>query len=556
MKKPSKIRKSSHAKAPASQRKRQPKTPADMFLDALENLDEETVTMLQQMMQNGIGLGPDMFGSDDPVDLFAEYIDLCTRIDGDDDKNEILSDLVGELEDLRLASNGGSGEAREKIQAIFDLLDDAIERHALHGVDLMLIAKVFAEAGWDVPDNLKQAVAEAFQDPAPDMKGDVENNLVSTLLEAMDLIGQNPFDVYENLNSLVAGFPSEACVKLLSELIFAGKTVIDQAVAGFVLHPDPVIAESICEALAASAARTPVASEMIERLVRIRAWLPPARQTYLDATIRAMRLNAQPPAKTQMPRVIKYYISVCDGSGTRSLFFTQKAGVRYQFASVMMKPDGVADALLLRDLPKSEMDEMVRQMKSAMLVTETDLAGVAGMLGLAIADNCVSGKLPPFKLAEVTESLDLGLLHPDHASPLEIITGLLADQPSEQINSATAARAHADMLGNEFEHQWFEAGEVLEDLLYPIKGSKQRAVKLMKDYLPDRRLFWARQCALSALATRGDRKTRHPLWKQLALVGRDIASDMPLDQIPLMKQIAQVSVQAFESRLRGEQRLK
>ena len=93
------------------------------------------------------------------------------------------------------------------------------------------------------------------------------------------------------------------------------------------------------------------------------------------------------------------------------------------------------------------------------------------------------------------------------------------------------------------------AGEALADLLYPVKGSKQRVAKLMTAYLPERRLFWARQCAISALALRGDEKTRHSPWKQLALVGRDIASDLPLDQIPLMKQVAEISVRAFERRL-------
>jgi hypothetical protein len=96
--------------------------------------------------------------------------------------------------------------------------------------------------------------------------------------------------------------------------------------------------------------------------------------------------------------------------------------------------------------------------------------------------------------------------------------------------------------------KWFEAGEALEELLYPIRGSKQRVAKLIKDYMPGRRSFWARQCALSALAMHGDPKNRHPLWRQMALVGRDIASDIPLEQIPLMKQIAKVSVQVFESR--------
>ena len=119
---------------------------------------------------------------------------------------------------------------------------------------------------------------------------------------------------------------------LLFELVAGKKAVIDQAVAGFVLHPDAVLAQSVAEALAASATQTPVESSLIERLVRMRPWLPQTRQAHLDATIPAMRLNALPPVKTELPKVIKCYVSVCDGSGTRSLFVTQRIGAHYQLA--------------------------------------------------------------------------------------------------------------------------------------------------------------------------------------------------------------------------------
>jgi hypothetical protein len=262
-----------------------------------------------------------------------------------------------------------------------------------------------------------------------------------------------------------------------------------------------------------------------------------------------MRLKALPPVKTDLPKVIKCYASVCDGSGTRSLFVTQRVGRHYQIATVMMKLAGIADAMVVPELSKSAMDDIVRQMKSSTPVTETDLAGIIRMLGLAIADNFTSGSPPPFKLVEVVESLGLGPVHPDFASPTEIITGLLVDLPPEQTNATAVARAHADILDGEFAYQWFEAGKALEDLLYPVKGSKQRIAKLMKAYLPERRAFWARQCAISALVMHGDEKTRRSAWKQLALVGRDIASDAPLDLIPLMKQVAETSVRAFERRL-------
>jgi hypothetical protein len=140
---------------------------------------------------------------------------------------------------------------------------------------------------------------------------------------------------------------------LLFELIAGKKAVIDQAVAGFVLHPDAVLAQSVAEALAASATRTPVESSLIERLVRMRPWLPQTRQAHLDATIRAMRLNALSPVKPELPRVIRCYVSVCDGSGTRSLFVTQRVGAHYQLASVMMKLAGVADAVVLPELSKA-----------------------------------------------------------------------------------------------------------------------------------------------------------------------------------------------------------
>jgi len=109
------------------------------------------------------------------------------------------------LSELKIDANGGHRESREKIQAIHDLLDNAIEKHGLRPVDMMLAAKVFADAGWIVPESLKRAVAEAFRAGAPDAEraaGDDESfggdDIVSSLLEAADEIAQNPFDSWSS----------------------------------------------------------------------------------------------------------------------------------------------------------------------------------------------------------------------------------------------------------------------------------------------------------------------------------------------------------------------
>jgi hypothetical protein len=524
-------------RAPGKKRKDQ----VDLALDLFKNLD-----LLKMLSPSG----QELLAAEDPVDLFSEYLEVCSqRTVDEDERSELVVDLIEALSELQVDSNGGDPDAREKNQAIYDLLDDAIEDRLLQAPDLMMTGKILSDAGWVIPDSLKQATVEALQASPPEMEeSGTPADLVASLLEIADKVGQNPFDVYEHLNSVLACFPPEGAAMLLLELIAANNAVINQAVAGFLLHPDAALAQSVAEAFAVSASKNPVQSSLVERLVRMRPWLPQDRQAHIDAAIKAMRLNALPPEKTEVPKIIKCYASVCDGSGTRNLIVTQRIGGHYQIATVMMKPAGVADAMVIPELPKSEMDGMVRQLKSSVLKTETDIAGISRDLALALADNLAQGNPPPFKLVEVMESLGIGPLPPDHSSSIEIINGLLAELPPEQTNPEAVAKAHADILDSEFAYQWFEAGEAVEDLLYPAKGSKQRVAKLMKVYLPDRRAFWARQCAISAFVMHGD-KISHESWKQLALVGRDIASDVPLDQIPLMKKIAELSVQAFEQRL-------
>ncbi len=154
--------------------------------------------MLRQTVQNEMGFGSEMFGPEDPVNLFAEYLESCALGNVDEDgKTELLTDLVVGLSDLKVDSNGGEREAREKIQAIYDLLDNAIEGHSLHPIDMMMIGKIFTDAGWAVPDSLRQAMAEALQAAPPDTQGGAGNDIVPSLLEVADQAGDNPFDVYE-----------------------------------------------------------------------------------------------------------------------------------------------------------------------------------------------------------------------------------------------------------------------------------------------------------------------------------------------------------------------
>ena len=47
------------------------------ILEMLNNMDEDLVDMLRQSLQKEMGFGSELFGPEDPVDLFAEYLESC-----------------------------------------------------------------------------------------------------------------------------------------------------------------------------------------------------------------------------------------------------------------------------------------------------------------------------------------------------------------------------------------------------------------------------------------------------------------------------------------------
>src|SRR5271156_945253 len=70
------------------------------------------------------------------------------------------------------------------------------------------------------------------------------------------------------------------------------------------------------------------------------------------------------------------------------------------------------------------------------------------------------------------------------------------------------------------------------------KSRKLATAKVLHEYLPSRRPFWARLCATSALVFRRRVGAPDEAWREFALAGREIASETPIDRIPLMVQIA------------------
>jgi hypothetical protein len=320
--------------------------------------------------------------------------------------------------------------------------------------------------------------------------------------------------------------------------------------SAFLLDADPAPGVAVLEVLVAQARRSAIPSRLVERLISLRPWLPPARQAKLDAAIRALRANTAAPVPAPRIEITRLLASLCDGAGAQSMFALLKTGRRFALASMLIKADvGVADAWVRDDMPKREADGIVAQITGATEAVNVPISFVQSRLADALASNLARRTPPPFGLLQVTEALGLSLLQPAEISPMALAAQLLAGLPHDQTgpDATRAAHAHAADWPELFETMgsWFEAGEAVEALLRPIPSRRKRIEAVLTRHLPGRRLFWAQRCAWMAATLRGSATDDGKEWINFALVARHLASGEPLSEAALFDVIAETTVDAF-----------
>lgn len=459
--------------------------------------------------------------------------------------------LESALNDLRIAGNGGDTAARAGLAQACQAVEAAVADHRLAPKVLMLIARAFAQAGLEPGAALKRATVEAMEaratdDPAPPRRGE----LAATLAPLAAALGHDPFAVHAEIAASGAAFPPEHRAAMAAELAASSIDGLQEAALGFLLDADPAPGMAVLEALRSHARRQAMPSRVVERLVSLRPWLPPARQPNLDAAIRALRPRTIAPVVRNEDEIKALLASLCDGAGAQSLFALFKRGRRFALASVLIKADvGVADAWVRMDMPKREADSII-----ARITVETEAVGVpisfvARRLSDALATNLAQNAPPPFGLLQVTEALGLGLLQPAALPALELAADLLASLSPEATGPMATRQAHLEsvdwpqLFGTMA--SWFEAGAQVEALLRPIPSRRQRVAAVRERLLPGRRPYWAERCAWMAATLKDAGSDESEEWVNFALVARDLASAEPLFEPPLLDVIAEATVEAF-----------
>jgi hypothetical protein len=497
--------------------------------------------MLEALAKGAAGPLAEDTSADELGAAFQDFLDLDDPKERDKDADKVISHLSHRLDQFRVDANSGDPRARDSLKRFRARLDLAVADEEIHPANLIMLGKILWTAQLPVSDKLREFVGEAMGGDAALAPENAEP-IAKLALRAVDRI-DDPFELYDAVSSNMAAFPTKFRIALATSLVVARKSVVRMAAVGFVVHPEEELARAVIKTFPFSAPPSAAEDAVVARLTRVAAWLAPGRMELAEAAFAAMRSGPRAsPAAAE--REVQFLASSHDGSGSNSMMACVKSGKRFTILSVLIKSQGVIEVLRYGDLGRGDADRLMGLMGSSSPVLNISAEGAAELLALALGRNISAGSPPPFRLVQFCEAVGWAELRPDPSSADQICEKLLAGAPVAK----RAARGSTEICDSPYIESWFEAGEAVGELLRATKSRKLAAEKLLHEYLPSRRPFWARLCATSALVFRRRAGAPNTAWQEFALVGRDIASDMPIERIPLMVQIAARTAGVFFDR--------
>jgi hypothetical protein len=163
------------------------------------------------------------------------------------------------------------------------------------------------------------------------------------------------------------------------------------------------------------------------------------------------------------------------------------------------------------------------------------------------AAGLAAGKVPPAGLLDFVEATGIETCHPSALTVDDLITMLGKDVRSDKLDPKAVdevVQSSADWLDQfDFMESWFENDALVEEVLDKNPRSRMpgKIKAIINSVLEPRRMKWAERFLWTALWMK---QQENSPWLEFFVVGRELHRNRPLAQIPTMKNIAKVTVEA------------
>jgi hypothetical protein len=491
---------------------------------------------------------------DDPGHLF-DLVDLLAK----EGKKKRPSDkLIGGyafllahgLEMLRYGVDREDAGAISEAARLRRHLIEAGETGRMTPPILLLVLHQFTTAKLEIGDDLRNLM-QTLMENDHDARAAVEAGAGTDHFERMaEQLRGDPFAIHAYLDETVEAMPDEGRAGLVMAA-FADKTpAIREAAVGFLLNASADVREKLSELLELAAPHGLVTPTMMRRMIAVRNWLPAADRNVLDKAVKTARKKGVECAPWPRSVVRQILSSGVDGSGGFTLLAIAEDAGKPLVAGLLIKQGfGVRDAWVRREATVADLREMVEQVASEIGLAETSLDYARAVCCQALAIGLEAGNLPPFALLDCAEAIGLADLNPEALSVDKLVADLIAGVDAKRLSAAAVTntlRQSADWLE---EHPtletWFEDNASVAKAIGARRAprAKQSAV-LLAGPLQARRRRWAELAAWMAVSLKHRREPGD--WQGFAILARELLGTRPLEEIGLMRSIADTTLAVME----------
>ena len=491
---------------------------------------------------------------------------LVTSFQSEDElKLEAVSQILFDwLEILRTDMERRRPAAAE----IMDRLQTALAQQVFHPeVDPALgteVTRMLLDTRVEILPQLHEANSQRMATmPVPEelLGAEPEETLEQMLADFKGMGASSSFELVDMLLQMMAVGDREVQLEFYGHLLFSGHEVAREAAALMVFHPQQEVREGVAELLAGvdGACFSPV---MLRRLIIARNWFPESIRNQLDQAINNARRARVECAPLAAPVKVQIYASVMDGANAQSLMALLPQGKGFLGCSIMLKTQhGVADAFILPLEDKHHLKELKQVMLNDTGSTETTKTYLDQRICQGLADGAAGGKVPTHWLVAIAEQLgnDQWKAVPfDCEKQLQQLQEELLEKKRKTVleaNKNKALQSSSQWLKRQaFAGSWFEDDVEVDELLdklfrkKPSKNAPDPVAQVVDKILEARRQSWLERLVIATLWLKYAVKPPVP-WEQMYHVASAVAdSAIPLQQIPLMRSIAESSIGAYFGR--------
>jgi hypothetical protein len=461
--------------------------------------------------------------------------------------------LTRQLEFVRYRLDAGWDWAIRMLDEYQQRLIALGEAAAIPQADWFAMGAALTEARVPISNDVQTALANAgFRPDEEGASGDLLQ-ILRTFLDQLAGMVSSPAEVIESLKNSAAMMPAMLRGFLATELALSPHPVLRDAVPLMLLDADSSVRRDAALALEQSARPDTLSPDALRRAVTVRNWLPPADRPALDSAIRKGRLAGVEIGHWPTPSAaIEYHATMIDGSGAQSLLAVDRSGKKGVFAGLLLRHgEGVADAWGENDLPRRQINSLLREAQLEGIFTQVRKPYVDAMVQHAIGTAVAAGLAPSegiLTIAELIGGADWKDRRLDINEEAERLWNELpeAERTAEAV-AAAFERGLSWMAKDQLIASWFEDGPKVRDALATLSRTDMAGMVnvVMNDVLPPTRTLWTERFVLMAMWCQAaiDAKYRSRA-RDLIPVAHALAGETPLASIPIMGVIAGQTVRA------------